>query len=788
MKQFNLLFDEQEILKIKEQNIPHKSLLIQIFSSVVIKSYILNIVNFLKTHFPDAVIVGLTTDGEILNSKIYDEGVMLSFSFFENSELDAFAYSGNDLVEEGEKIAKRFKENSKLLFLYSSYLRLNNDDLVEGLKKHNRQKVPVMGALAADQLRFKSAYVIKDGEILKESVVGVIINSDVLEVSLVSIFGWSRFGKRMKITKCDKNLLYEIDNKNALEVYKYYLGEHIVDAFAQVGVEFPFIKTKEGMEIARVVLNAKDDKLILAGSLEEGDVVNFAIAEISKILNETKEKFTHLLKSKIEAMFIISCTARRRFVEKLSDVELNMIKNIPNVGFFGYGEFFNDYFLNQTLNALVMSEGGDLEDKKLEVPKNINAGVIMSLTHLVDVAFDEVRQKLYIDSVTSLPSKIAFDEDVGPEVYGVVMFDIKRFSNINDRYGEKVGDEVLRSFANSLKELIPNKAKLYNLGGDYFIVSFYKEENLEAFASDVLEYFYNNSIKVEIDSEIFDIDLDLYASVVEESDELRLKADMALHYAKKHGLDIVVYSKDLKIEDKIKEEIETLKLVKRAILEDRVIPVFQKILKDEPSYEALVRIEKENGELLSPFFFLDSIKNTRYYDKITQIMIEKSFRVFKDLPYKLSLNFSYEDIKNEKTIEFLVEKLEEYGMHNRVIIEVLETESIQELEYFEKFINKVKKYGVEIAIDDFGSGYSNFGCLVSIQPDYIKIDGSLIREIDKDEKILKIVKTIVEFAKSSAIKVVAEFVKDKSVYDVCKSIGIDGFQGYFIHVPSREVE
>ena len=132
----------------------------------------------------------------------------------------------------------------------------------------------------------------------------------------------------------------------------------------------------------------------------------------------------------------------------------------------------------------------------------------------------------------------------------------------------------------------------------------------------------------------------------------------------------------------------------------------------------------------------------------------------------------------------LKEKLSQYEKPEKVIFELVESEDIHSIPELNEFISYIKSTGAKIAIDDFGTGYSNFAYLMDLEPDYIKIDGSLIKNINNDERSKRIVNTIVKFAKGLDIKVIAEFIHSKEVLEVCLDLGVDEFQGYYFSEPS----
>jgi len=241
--------------------------------------------------------------------------------------------------------------------------------------------------------------------------------------------------------------------------------------------------------------------------------------------------------------------------------------------------------------------------------------------------------------------------------------------------------------------------------------------------------------------------------------------------------------------EQAKKNIETIHLLQKAISNLKVVNYFQGIVNNKTKqiekYESLVRIIDDNGKILSPFFFLDAAKKSDYYNCITKIVLNNSFETLKKIKEDISINLSFLDIESD-VIRHKIYNLLETNKENakRIIFELLEDESIQNLELVKEFINEVKKYGVKIAIDDFGSGYSNFSRLLELQPDILKIDGSLIKHIETDEFSKSIVKSIVIFAKENNIETVAEFVENENIANIITDLGIDYSQGYFYAKPN----
>ncbi len=405
----------------------------------------------------------------------------------------------------------------------------------------------------------------------------------------------------------------------------------------------------------------------------------------------------------------------------------------------------------------------------------------------------ELEHAYYHDPLTGLQNRNALLGNIEePDIVGLTLFDLENFSAINDIYGARIGDRILVGVANILVQMAGERHSIHRLSGDQFAFLTHegcsREQTIERTRA-VLDRISQKAIRAEVGGFEVDINVAAMASIVygEPRERLLEYADMTLGYAKKSHQDLVVYSEALGLEKRYKADLEAVQMIKEALQQDRLVPYFQPIVKrNEISYECLVRVRMED-RVIAPAEFLDAIKRTKYYSEVTRTMIQKSIDVFRDRTESFSLNLSFEDISNEATIVFIKTQLKENQIAERLIFEILETESIDNFDTVRNFIREMKQLGVRIAIDDFGSGYSNFTYLLELKPDYIKIDGSLIRHIDTNENSYILSKSIVNFSKEMGIRVIAEYVHSNPVFVRVKELGVHGCQGYYLGEPASEL-
>ena len=440
----------------------------------------------------------------------------------------------------------------------------------------------------------------------------------------------------------------------------------------------------------------------------------------------------------------------------------------------------SDFYVETTIAPLLDAQNEIIE--YISIKTNVTA---------IIEAKNELLAQVITDSLTQLPNRIKLQEDIKKDKKAtLIVLDINRFKEINLLFGVGLGDEVLKYFTKTILKALKlmKGAKAYRISADEFAIYKFGDarEEFENFAYDL-----NNAINKEpfnYHDISFETNFTSAIAYKSETEQSLLESTLdALDYAKKNKYSIYIFDAQTSRQREYKKNFEWTKKIKEALQENRVKAYFQAIYSAKENkivkYESLVRIIEKDGTVVSPFVFLEIAKHSNLYSQITKTVIEQACEMFSTRGESVSINFSIEDLLDDETINFFIDKVEQYGMKNRIIAEVLESEGVENFDIFSKVIHRLKENGIRVAIDDFGSGYSNFSYLVSLVIDILKIDGSLIRFITKDANSKIIVSAIVSFAHQLGMQTVAEFVSDKDIFEEVKNIGIDYIQGYYVSEP-----
>ncbi|WP_457592404.1 EAL domain-containing protein [Hydrogenimonas sp.] len=402
---------------------------------------------------------------------------------------------------------------------------------------------------------------------------------------------------------------------------------------------------------------------------------------------------------------------------------------------------------------------------------------------------DQLRRSLITDHLTGLENREAYLLRKKKMKHpALILVNIDRFKHINEFYGSKAGDIVLQQSARILKEIVPMslQANLYRLGGDDFgiLYEFKSKERTESVIKEILRHFHEKVLDVE--GIFIDISISIGASY---ADKLLETADMALKHTKSsRRRRYTIYDPSIDISEQISKNIRALKQLKRAISQENIIPYFQPIVElgsgAVVKYEALARMRIETGEILGPSHFLDAAKEAKLSGEITAAILRHTLKIAESSDMIFSVNISAGDIMNPHDRNIIFDLLGRHeGCAWRIVFEIVESEEIEDYEILGEFIDRIRGFGCKIAIDDFGSGYSNFEKLLQLRVDILKIDGSLIKDIDTDGHMELVVRTIVDFAKGAGLKTVAEYVHSKVILEKVKVLGIDFAQGFYLGKP-----
>ncbi|MDD2357562.1 MAG: EAL domain-containing protein [Thiovulaceae bacterium] len=588
--------------------------------------------------------------------------------------------------------------------------------------------------------------------------------------------GWNKDDIHEVISRLNK-----VDSQMKIDIYR---SEVVAKLFGDIEKDKQARETD--LEVMQAIhgkklLNIVDSKMIIYDypivakdeckkchvNAQVGDILG--VIKITYPIENLKVSFEEMINFFIIFILIFSIII---FIGLFLELNLYLIRPIRN--------------FSNTIKNITKSK-----DLKLRIDVNNHIQEIDSIQETFNNMLSSIEYQFYHDALTGLENRKKLIENLEKKVNSfLVIINIDSFQEINDLYGDISGDIILQELAKFLKESMPKDALIYRLHSDEFAYLCQNNNDFKEFLTFASLLSENISKKIfVIEEQGGEVNLTVTLGISYGDNFLLTNADIALTLAKKSRKHFLVYDESMAMAKEYEKNFEWGKKLKKAIDEDRVIPVYQPIVDIKTQkiikYEALIRIKDYDGKYIAPIHFLELSKKNKLYHRLTKIMISKTLDKFKELPYLVSINISVEDILNQEIYTFIIEKLKNSAMGDRIIFEIIESEGIENFEEVLTFIDDVKKCGAKISIDDFGTGYSNFDYLMKLKVDYIKIDGSMIKNVDTDKNAQMITQTIVEFAKKLKIHTVAEFVYSKNIFEKVKELDVDFAQGYYFGEPKE---
>lgn len=411
------------------------------------------------------------------------------------------------------------------------------------------------------------------------------------------------------------------------------------------------------------------------------------------------------------------------------------------------------------------------------------------------------------DPLTGLVNRRRFEEELGREVaqakrYGtrgaIIYINVDRFSEVNDRFGFRSGDMLLARLAGSLKKRLRETDLVARLAGDEFILLLPQTDAAQAriTVNRLTDMIRRDSIAIEQDSVRLTVSagVAVYPEHGTGVEELMVRAGRAMHHAKVAGGDgFHLYqpekdgeslsAPDRTWEGRIKDALHLNKLVLY------VQPIMHLGSGEITQYEVLLRMHGEDGEVIAPNAFLPTAERSGLIHDIDRWVVRQSVQLIAEhqrLGHDLYLevNLSGSAFADHELLPLIQYELLRTRINPACLtLEITETAAIQDMDQAHTFISTLRGWGCRFAIDDFGVGFGSFSYLKHLPVDYVKLDGSFIRNLPRERADQHLVRAMVEVTRVLGKQTVAEFVADQETLALVRSLGVDFAQGYHVGKP-----
>lgn len=445
------------------------------------------------------------------------------------------------------------------------------------------------------------------------------------------------------------------------------------------------------------------------------------------------------------------------------------------------------------------------------IVRDENRGPLYVLTQVQDISERKElagRLEYFVDHdfLTGLFNRRHFEQELTKETdrvarYGapgaVLVIDLDNFKDVNDSFGHKAGDDLLKGVAGLLRERLRQTDVVARVGGDEFAVLLPQTDADQAqrMADELVKALGRQMavlaghaihITASIGVTMFDGLTDI---------EMLAYADLAMYEAKEAGRNrFAMYQPAMGRKGRGSARLAEAERIRHALEEDRLILHCQPILdlgtNEICQYELLLRLPNDRkGEPLLPSAFLYAAERSGLIQAIDGWVVRKAIALIAEhehagLKLVLNVNLSGKSIGDRKLAALIEEALGEAGIDPaRLTFELTETTAIANIEEAKAFASRLRGRGCQFALDDFGAGFGSFSYLKNFPFDYLKIDGDFIRGLATSPVDQLVVEAIVSIARGMGKKTVAEFVADEETARLLRSIGVDCAQGYHIGMP-----
>jgi diguanylate cyclase (GGDEF)-like protein len=401
------------------------------------------------------------------------------------------------------------------------------------------------------------------------------------------------------------------------------------------------------------------------------------------------------------------------------------------------------------------------------------------------------------DELTGMPNRQYFEEKLASAITRagrgkksfIAFFDIDDFKIINDHYGHNFGDKVLVDLSKHLSKNVRNTDTIARFGGDEFILLIEQDEiNKAKIIAERLRVFIDQ-YNIDIDNINFKFRVSMGLVEIEPDEtvnEILARADRAMYMAKENGKDqLVVLEREFNYSTTSELVVKLKGALSKKLFKVYYQPIIKLSTNEIAHYEALSRLEDSTGPTISPGVFIPVMERYGLIGELTRFVLKEVIQVLKENPEKcIYINLSGKSFPDQSILFFIIKSLSDSEINPRQLgFEVTETAMLNDIAQAKEWIFRLKKLGCRFAIDDFGSGFMSFNILKELPVDLFKLDGNVIKDIHKNPSNAAMIKSVRLLANLLGKETVAEWIENKEVDEMVKSLGVEYGQGFYYSKP-----
>ncbi|MBP1565022.1 MAG: EAL domain-containing protein [Oscillospiraceae bacterium] len=817
MKTYNLLHTSKESTEAfcRLNNLDkNKKYLIRIHTSEHNSIEALKVAEELSVLFPQACIAGTSAYAVICQGEVIEKGCIVSITEFEKSDVEVFFYDydSDDKYAVNEEL-KRCMTGSKprlVMSFYSNFSDIRKN--LERMEEFSPDIIATGGVAAVSDSQSCLPFIFCKDRVSEHAVLCVVVCSDSDDFNVFGdvVVGHDEIGDVYSVTEVNGYELCKIENESAADWIRNFFGKskEINDVLSR----FSMVLQDDRNSNCFIEHLSCNDKILLYNKVSENTKFRMGYLNSMTTAIECREMCDKIEKTYAQTLFVYSSRMKRKHVENCSEWEVTPFNRTDISGAFLRGQIGSKDGKNGYFNGVSSFTAISEEESYVEIDRStfdnlegliddnrelinyvlkMQSESILKKNQILSIQIMEHEKaainKIFMDEHSGLYNSAKFAFDNGDNKFNkICMISVEKGDVLKSYYGEAAHNEIMGENQRLICSFFgESDFNFYRYNENTIVVAARDYYDRKKFQK-LVRTFYLDCGSFSVES-LGITCLNNVAVVVDEYDMLMEKASSTLINGQKNGQRYTVYKSALQSSFKISEEMKWVEIISDAIKNNRVVPYFQPIYdnleKKVTKFEALMRIIGRNGELYSPGQFLDIAKDYKLYPQMSMQMLIKVFNLFSNRKEIVSVNMSAYDINSEEMKRNIYELIGRIPNPGNFIFEIVESEELKDYEMVSEFVEKLNENGIKIAIDDFGSGYSNLVELARLEPDYIKIDGEIVRNINSSSIHKIIAETIVYMTSKLKTELVAEYVENYELQQTIIDMHIRYSQGYLFSKP-----